>query len=177
MKKLFAVLFCSFVMAGTTFAEELSYEIDPVATAQAPWKVGDRIIKKGECNGIEFYRKFLGVTQSELTNLALVQDFYLSGEKLSNPFLVYVRHAEKHADDSCLNALEGGYTQWYKDGQKQLQFNVKYGEIEGVLTVWYESGQKKREGSFKNNVKVGIWREWDEKGNLIREDDFGTPNA
>lgn len=148
MKKLFAVLFCSLVIAGYAFADEPSYEIDPVATANAPWKVGEKIIKEGSCLGEKNYRKFLGVTQS---GLALVQNFYSSGKKFTNPFLIPVRNADKNTEDLCMRGMEGDYT------------------------VWYENGQKALECRYKDMEPFGLCRFWDKKGNLVGEKDYGDP--
>lgn len=196
MKKWLMVLCCVFLIPNVQAEKAISYEIDPLATTNAPWKVGERIIKEGSCMGADVYREFLGITQS---GFALLQDFYLSGEKFSDPYLKTVINAERNVGKSCTNDLEGSFTFWYKNGQrlaegnyedgkleglsalwyengqKQAEINFKNGNINGLVTWWYKNGQKRVERNMKNGERVGIWLEWDEKGDLIEEKDFGAP--
>lgn len=82
MTKLFTVLFCTLVIALAGCVNN-SLKVDPVATAKARWEVGEIIIEKGNCGKIEYYRKFLGVTES---GLALVQDFISVMRSVQIPF-------------------------------------------------------------------------------------------
>lgn len=176
MMKLFAVLFCTLILAGCKQVWSVdcedqrvtcslgpaninTYEIVPVATAKAPWKVGERIVEEGrfECLDLDYYREFLGVTQS---GLALVQDFYLTGEKFTNPFLMTVTDDEGNTQDSCPKDIEGNYVQWYKNGQKKGEVNFENGRKEGLSTTWYDNGQKRVEVNFVNGKEKGCKTEW-----------------
>lgn len=176
MMKLFAVLFCTLILAGCKQVGSVdcedqrvtcslspaninTYEIDPVATAKAPWKVGERIVEEGrfECLDLDYYREFLGVTQS---GLALVQDFYLTGEKFTNPFLMTVTDDEGNTQDSCPKDIEGNYVQWYKNGQKKGEVNFENGKQKGLMIAWYENGQKRVEVNFVNGKEEGCKTEW-----------------
>jgi antitoxin component YwqK of YwqJK toxin-antitoxin module len=40
--------------------------------------------------------------------------------------------------------LEGIWTEWYENGQKNIEGNYKEGELEGQVTVWQENGKKEK---------------------------------
>lgn len=186
VEKLFTVFVLVMMMVRVCFAAELSYGVDPVATAQAPWKVGEKIITEGRCGEDKYYREFIGIT---LSDLVLVQDFYFSGEKLTNPFLMTLVNAKKTMKGlSCMEGIEGRYTMfyksgykkvfgdfrdgmakglittWYEAGQKRSEANYKRGELDGRMTVWYRNGQVNSEMSFMNNKLEGVLTQWYENG-------------
>lgn len=190
MKKLLTILLFSFLLNGYALAEQPAYVIDKTATAVAPWKVGEIVLKERET-----YRKFFGVTTK---GHYVVQEFYRAGDvKLSDPFrlveqkhvvipwdmnlsldgsfVTYLITGEKWFELTFENGVEQGIaTTWYPNGQKEIETPIENGQLNGVAMRWYENGQKKQEGLFLMGEKVGIWLAWDEQGNLINEHDYGS---
>jgi len=81
--------------------------------------------------------------------------------------------------------LDGKWTFWYENGQKQLEANFTPYEVlpedcraersspyifpardskDGKWTEWYENGQKKLEQNYKCGRVIGKWTTWDENG-------------
>ena len=60
---------------------------------------------------------------------------------------------------------DGLHTEWYENGQKQLETNNRNGELDGLSTMWYENGQKKVEVTFKQG-KIVSEKKWHEDGSL-----------
>lgn len=94
MKKLLIALFSVLIMVGCATKDEnvLSYEIDPVATANAPWEVGDTVLSYRRTENEEKREidvLFLGTT---LEGHIVLQDFYNINElhdiKRSEPYSI-----------------------------------------------------------------------------------------
>ena len=90
-------------------------------------------------------KHFRKILKNESDKRYLVQDFYISGHKLSSPY-------------------------WLVDGQKDYVFNESkhngYYPREGERTLWYESGSKIAVTNYANNIENGLWESWYENGNL-----------
>ena len=140
MKKTLIALFASlFTLAAP--AQGPSYEIDPEATAKAPWRVGEILVENYRCYiGVNCYTVFLGFTES--SEFAFVQTYYPSGEKMSDPYLI--------------DAATYPVTELYDAGVPNH-----------VKTYYFESGQKMREIVTRNGISDHAWRDWDERGKLI----------
>jgi len=89
--------------------------------------------------------------------------------------------------------LDGKWTFWYENGQKQLEGNYKPYEVlaedcraersspyifpakdskDGKWTEWYENGQKKLEQNYKCGRVIGKWTTWDENGQKMFEGNY-----
>lgn len=62
----------------------------------------------------------------------------------------------------------GKWIQWHKNGQKRGEANYKNGKLHGKSTEFYERGQKHREIHFKNG-EVYTDTIWDENGKPIEK--------
>ena len=51
-------------------------------------------------------------------------------------------------------------TEWYENGQKEIEGTFKDGKPDGLSTLWYENGQKRQEGTENE------WTYWNEDGSL-----------
>ena len=60
--------------------------------------------------------------------------------------------------------LDGLSTEWYKNGQKELEGQYKDGKEEGLHTSWYENGQKAGEEHYKNGKGDGLTTIWYKSG-------------
>lgn len=96
-------------------------------------------------NKAKYYRELL---KQEGNSKYLVQDFYISGAKQTDPY-------------------------WLVNGKKNYVFNEsnhqKYYPREGKRIIWYESGNKLAITNYSNNIENGIWKTWYENGNLKEE--------
>lgn len=99
----------------------------------------------------KYFRKIL---KNESDKRYLVQDFYMSGHKLSSPY-------------------------WLVNGQKDYVFNESkhngYYPREGERTLWYESGSKMAVTNYENNVENGLWESW--YGNGVLKDQMTYKNG
>ena len=73
------------------------------------------------------------------------------------------KKSEVNVKDGKLN---GKYTYWYENGQKMFEANFIDGKWDGKYTEWYENGQIDREGYFEDDKSVGWWRFWLEDGQI-----------
>jgi len=65
--------------------------------------------------------------------------------------------------------LDGLWTWWYENGQKEEEGTFKDGKEDGLLTEWYENGQKSFEGTWKDGEYDGKSTTWYEKGQKMAE--------
>lgn len=161
MKKLLIALSSAFCIVGVHAQEAPSYQIDPAATANAPWKVGEKIVRAEPCDDKVCYRVFLGVL---VEGYSLIQMFYISGNKFTDPYKVFINGNE--------HIVNGKLIFWYENGQKKMEVFMQLGIKNGPAVSWYENGFKQDEGFFLNGRPIGVWRLWDENGNLTDEADF-----
>ena len=183
VKKVFASLFCAFVVVGcavtdnTPTTENALYEIDPIATAKAPWSVGERIGPVSclypEMRGLNpiprpCYRVFEGVTRQ---GFRIIQDFYADGSKASELYLVHPTVSFSDIADSrdytsYIDVLYGAYKGWYPNGSIFIEFVVD-DRYSGIVRRWHENGKMSSEIEF---IDREIIREnvWDLDGNPIR---------
>ncbi len=59
---------------------------------------------------------------------------------------------------------DGLYTEWYKNGNKKLEYTYNDGKMDGLRTFWYEDGQKRWLSSYKDGERDGLWTEWYQNG-------------
>lgn len=191
-------LFLTALLCATNCAyaqtDELRYQIDEKATAQAPWKVGDIIVRDAHyVTGTKWsdwhYRKFLGITGK---GYIVVQDFYQGSDKktidpieitqqdlvtdmpcttsyISDVFngmwTLWYENGQKAREVLFLDGKKQGImTSWYESGEKQGEVPFQDGERNGLITLWHKNGEKARELSFQNGKKHGPWIEWHENG-------------
>lgn len=194
MKKLLLLLSC-LIMVFAVHAQQhaaqgnTAYTIDPQATAAAPWKVGETIAEE-PCSAdweITCYSKFLGITAQ---GKALLQEFYASGPKATEPFTATVLpETEELRRDGLYIALhengpkaaegyyqdgkqQGLWTLWHENGQKMGEIHYQDGKPHGLWTLWHKNGQKGTEGHFQDGDLQGLWTRWDENGNIIEEKNY-----
>lgn len=83
------------------------------------------------------------------TEGCLVQDFYVTGEKRTDPFLVIAEESAIPVSfDYELLPIDGLLTLYYKTGVKEQQVNYQAGKRNGEWSSWYVHGQKAGEGYF-----------------------------
>lgn len=169
MKKWLMVLCCTWLIVGCATKENDSHEIDPVATAKAPWKVGDKAVVYSSCPSIfanydTCYAIFLGITKK---GNALLQDYYETGEKLTAPY-EYPFEIEliRNPDTRKFNTVhpEGLWLRYYKNGKKMDEVNYINGQINGFSRQWYENGQLTYEAEVRNGIEQGSSNSWYENG-------------
>ena len=65
--------------------------------------------------------------------------------------------------------LDGLWTKWHENGQKEEEGTYKKGKKDGLRTHWYDNGQKFWEETYKNGEKDGLCTFWYENGQKWRE--------
>jgi len=68
--------------------------------------------------------------------------------------------------------IDGLWTNWYYNGQKEHERTFKDGNKDGLYTLWYVSGQKRVEGTYTDGYKDGKWTEWYRNGQEMREENY-----
>lgn len=148
MKKWFVILLSALLLQqGVVFAQEapaLPFEIDTVATAQAPWKVGE-VTSSARCSLEQegCYRIFLGVTAKGQT---VLQEFYSEGKaELTDPFLVKseisweeIRELDKVKNP--LEILDSNLVARYPAGAKYVEI-ILDGKGGAYMVKWTEDGE------------------------------------
>lgn len=157
MKKLLIALFGALVLAGcaTKDGNALSYEIDPIATANAPWEVGTKIGSPTPCHeNLYCDLVYLGTLKD---GRVLVQRFYPSGNEYSSPYAAILANNNEALPDGIV-------TYWYESGERGSEGLFQNGKREGIWLTWHENGQLGIEGNFQNDKKEGPWNMWHENG-------------
>lgn len=112
--------------------------------------------------------------------LYLVQDFYPSGIKRTDPFLVsdenHTSYYELTSTDFHYAELTivGDLTVWYENSQKMLECNYHNFRLEGVCKKWYENGIQKDEENWSLGKRQGVFRRWYKNGQLAKEEHWGN---
>jgi len=175
----------------TAYAQEtgVTYQTDPQATTAAPWKIGETIAEK-PCfsdRRTSCYCKFLGITSQ---GKALLQEFYVSGQKATEPYtatvlpetkeqrrdglyIAFYENGQKAGEGHFLDGkAQGLWTEWHRNGQKAGESRYQDGKQQGLGTSWYENGQKSGEGHVQNDKPQGLWTWWHENGQKMTEGHF-----
>lgn len=162
-----AALLSTICLANDKGVEALSFEIDSVATANSPWKMGEKVdefrcyytsSERGLC-----YTIFLGVT---VNNNIVLQRFFPSGKKLSNPYTLIPNITDfKHNHKN----MDGAYIEWYENGQQAAERYFEKGKNTGHWIQWYKSGQINYEYYIADSkgISRSIW--WYPNGNKSQE--------
>ena len=203
MKKWLVILLGAFVFAGCTTKEnnpssittESVAKLDPVATANAPWKVGEVIIDNAQCHypssRRECYTIFLGILDNR--NI-LIQDLFAPEVKHTDPYEVRWSSAAKespyeryflrgaingklmiyHRENNEQRYYKNGSTTgtwivWYGNGNKKSEINLKDSIYEGDAIYWYENGQMSSKSTYKNVRLEGNSLLWYEDGKMKEE--------
>ena len=86
------------------------------------------------------------------------------------PYIFYdswENFGQKSKEVDFLNGKKDGLsTEWYENGNIEVQRTFNNGELDGLNTQWYENGQKKVEGTFKDGKKVGFPKRWNKDGSV-----------
>ena len=108
-----------------------------------------------------------------LTSLSLIvgcSDPSGGGEKVGETYENGQKKSEGYRLDDGTKV--GLWTQWHKNGQRQIEVEMKNGKAEGRMTLWHENGQKQTEGEMKNDKHEGPWPIWLENGDKMGEGEY-----
>lgn len=151
-----------------------THELDVVATANAPWKVGEIIpntqqtIYTGRTYSV--YRRFLGMT---IRGCYLVQNFYKEHEQKRTAPYILIHREDVDGEGKPLYRgdlkIDGPYISWYPNGQKRWEGFYVDGKKEGLGISWNELGNKWSKRYFKNDLREGLWTRWYSNRSIISE--------
>lgn len=122
----------------------------------------------------------------------IVQDFYLSGNKKTLP---YVLLNKDDLSKDVPESIDGDYVTcdlagnkegiiqfnkgiqngrigtWYNNGvTKKTEVYIYGGKLMGPFTAWHPNGVKQISGALLDNSKpIGIWTYWDDTGKITKE--------
>jgi len=179
IKKRVLTLLAAFITYNIQAQEIPLHEIDPVATGNATWEVGEKTIEQKNCYPLQelnCYTLFLGITDK---GHMLIQDYYESGQKCTDPYEVIFPHMAKESMSSRfsgrLTSIHGQMNIYYMNGHLIEKSFFNRGAYHGTSSRWHENGQKSSEIEYRNGWINGLWIEWDKDGNKIKE--IRTPNG
>lgn len=118
----------------------------------------------------EFYR----INKGAKGVYFIIQDFYISGEKRTDPYLVTDLDKVTNNDFDLLDydrfPINGLLIVWFKNGliQQKGVFNHEC-KRKGLWVSWYDNGQKKTSGRYLNNLKEGPWTNWYDNGRRMQK--------
>lgn len=125
-------------------------------------------LSKSSKSDADYYRVLI----RELPNQRyLVQDFFISGKKLTDPYILtdgkleYVDN-EDVAHPNNYYPREGARTVWSKSGNKRIESYYKNNMPTGTWIYYYGNKQKWREETYVNGEAHGVIRGWNEDGVL-----------
>jgi len=97
---------------------------------------------------------------------------YKEGNEISEDGSIITRYlndlikSESYYKDGKLN---GKWTSWFENGQKQLEVNYKDGKLNGKWSSWFESGQIKSERNYKDSKRDGKSTSWNKNSQIKSE--------
>lgn len=117
----------------------------------------------------EFYR----IEKRQRGLLVVVQDFYSTGEKRTDPYIITDKEKCKLANFSNIDYEEMGvnglFISWFKSGQIEQKGVFDHGVRKGLWVIWYENGQKKSAGRYRSGLKEGQWTAWYQNGKRMQK--------
>lgn len=130
----------------------------------------------------------------------IVKDTYQTGRKLA-PKIDYYGNKQKKSEGMYLYAKEivqspddwwnaklatyikqgkdekhGAWTQWYQNGQKQMQGEYRNDFQIGKFFWWYQNGQVALEGAYDSGKQTGKWVWWHANGQRSTQGEYADGN-
>lgn len=125
---------------------------------------------------------------------------HYKNDKLEGPYRMYNSEGMGLLEESFYSEgkKHGGYTKWYKNGQKQetgvftngvregksiwyfetgaiaAEYNYSNGEIDGDVTTYYPNSKPSAYGKYKKGIQTGPWKEYHENGNIKAEGNYAN---
>lgn len=150
------------------FSESSSFDKKNVSTEKNNSPSNATILAENK----DFYR----ISKGPKGMFFIVQDFYASGEKRTEPFLVSDIEKAKQDNFDLLTydqmAINGLLITWFNNGQVERKGVFDQGKRKGLWVTWYDNGQKRASGHYKNGLKEGTWTVWYQSGNRMQKGYF-----
>lgn len=102
----------------------------------------------------------------------LVQDFYKSKNKLTDPYVLtdgQLYYVYNEDESSNFYPREGRRNTYYESGKKSAETKYENNHETGVWIEWFENGNKFSETPYLLGEINGNRREWNQKGRLVSE--------
>lgn len=128
-------------------------------------------LEKSSKSDAHYYRVLIKKLSN---NHYLVQDFFISGENFTNPYILtdgkleYTNN-EDVAHPNNYYSREGAKIVWFESGDKKIESIYKNNKPTGTWIEYFENGQKRSENPYSNGVFYGITKSWNEQGDLTGE--------
>lgn len=125
-------------------------------------------IVEPKANLYVYERKLLERTKA---GMYLVQDFYGSGEKLTDPYIMNntLKLVILNLENKDLSAI---HVEDNFDFYRFLNAYDTFAQIEGKLITWYKSGVKRSEEYYQQGLPLGKQTFWYENGIKAKEIDY-----
>ena len=128
-------------------------------------------IEKSSKSDAYYYRVLIKVLPK---NKYLVQDFFVSGKKFTDPYILTDGSIEYTDNEGMAHPhnyypREGSRVVWSESGSKKRESHYKNNMPTDAWTEYFENGQKKTEDYYKDGVLHGVSKIWNEQGDLIGE--------
>ena len=101
----------------------------------------------------------------------LVQDFFISGDKLTDPYILTDGKLEYTDNEDIAHPnnyypREGARIVWFESGNKKIESHYKNNMLTETWIDYYENGQKHNEDYYIDGVLHGTSKSWNEQGDL-----------
>lgn len=130
-------------------------------------------LEKSTESDANFYRVLIKALPNDRY---LVQDFFISGDKLTDPYILTDGKLEYNDNDNEDVAhpnnyypREGARIVWFESGNKKIESHYKNNMLTGTWIDYYENGQKHNEDHYIDGVLHGTSKSWNEQGDLKSE--------
>ena len=90
-----------------------------------------------------------------------IRDYYIDGQLQSVFTLVYVDHSDSRKDFN-----EGKFVSYYKNGNKEQEYDYYNNQVDGRYMSYYQNGQVKTIVDYQENKKYGEYYSYYQTGNL-----------
>ncbi|MBU0487091.1 MAG: hypothetical protein KKA07_06895 [Bacteroidetes bacterium] len=85
----------------------------------------------------------------------------------------YENGNKKSEGDLKKNKKQGTWKSWHESGQLWSECPFDTGLSDGRIIVYYPDGKKRYVGFFSKGIPSGKWTYWDASGNVLSEKDYG----
>lgn len=171
MKKIIALLFCTFLFLGNLFAQEIN-QTNEKGERVGVWKKyykNDRIRYEGQFeNGKEVgVFKFYSAADSEFP--IAIKTFDITSDIVQAQFFTIKGLLESEGEMKGKDRI-GKWNYYHKDGKnKMIEENYENGQLNGEYKIFYVNGKLTKLAHYKDGLLEGNSKKYSQEGVLIED--------
>ncbi len=97
--------------------------------------------------------------------ISFISILLMSSPIFAQDILIKVENAKYF--DKNHNLFSGTYVEYYENGVKKLEMNIKNGELDSTTTLYYLNGQVMEIRSYRKGLMDGKWVKYNANGKIL----------